>query len=372
MTIAFDAKRAFLNYRGLGNYCRNLFRQLSTYYPDNHYLLLTPKDTTTYPWLHHAPLETITPKGLWQIAPSLWRQYGIPKALKEKEVDIYHGLSQELPRGIEQVNCKKIVTMHDAIFLRYPELYSKTYVELFTRKNQYACQHADLIIAISEQTKRDYIQFFHVDPARIRVVYQGCHEDFWKPVSQDKLSAVRQRWQLPEQYILSVGALEPRKNAVTIIQAIAAKKLNLPLVLVGRGKDDYKQMLKNRAHQLGVSLILIEDATMADLPAIYHQSSVFVYPSLFEGFGIPVLEAARSQVPIIASRGICFEEIAGDGAFYVEPTDAETMGQLIQQLLEDTTLAHQHMDSALINTEHFRDEQIAQQMWKIYQTAVAE
>lgn len=370
LTIAYDAKRAFLNYRGLGNYCRNLFRQLSVYYPYNRYLLLTPKDNDTYPWLHSAPMTTITPQGMWKLSPSLWRQYGIPHSIQNEKVDIYHGLSQELPHGIEKADCRKIVTMHDAIFLRYPELYSRTYVDVFTRKNIRACQTADLIIAISEQTKRDYIEFFGVDPARIRVVYQGCYEGFWQQPTAEQMQAVGGRWNLPEHYILSVGALEARKNAITIIDAIASAKIAMPLVLVGRGKEDYKRILRERAKALGVTLMLIEDATMEDLPAIYRMSEVFVYPSLFEGFGIPVLEAARSEVPIVASTGTCFEEIAAEGALYADPHDAAAIGQQIARFVEDKTFKREQVETALRHTEHFRDEAIARSMWKVYQELI--
>jgi len=367
LTIAFDAKRAFLNYRGLGNYCRNLFRQLSTYYPNNRYLLLTPRDKGIYPELSQVPFEAITPHGLWSLTPSLWRRAGIPAALKNEKIAIYHGLSQELPLGVERLGCKTVVTMHDAIFLRYPELYSRTYVDLFTRKNREACEKADLIIAISEQTKQDYMSFFGVSEDRIRVVYQGCYEGFWEPVSKEQLSAATQRWDLPSQYILSVGALEPRKNALTLIDALQAAHVDFPLVLVGRGKEEYKVQLRERAQQAGITLILIEDATMQDLPALYRLASVFAYPSLFEGFGIPVLEAARSGVPVVASTGTCFEEIAGQGALYADPHDPEAIGQQIKRLIEDTSFAKKQVKTALMNTEHFRDEQIAKNMWNVYQ-----
>jgi len=265
------------------------------------------------------------------------------------------------------LGCKTVVTMHDAIFLRYPELYSRTYVNLFTRKNREACEQADLIIAISEQTKQDYMSFFHVNEDRIRVVYQGCYEGFWSPVSITQLTAVQQRWRLPSQYVLSVGALEARKNALTLIDALQAAHIDLPLVLVGRGKEEYKAQLFERAKQANVQLMLIEDATMQDLPAIYHLASVFVYPSLFEGFGIPVLEAARSGIPVVASTGTCFEEIAGEGALYADPHNAEAIGDHILHLLDNPALAQQQVQIALQNTEHFRDECIANNMWNVYQ-----
>ncbi len=370
LTIAYDAKRAFLNYRGLGNYCRNLFGQLAQYYGENRYVLCTPKDKGAYSWLSEAPFERVLPSGLWMLAPSVWRRYGIPYALESKKIDIYHGLSQELPEGIERLGCKTVVTMHDAIFLRYPELYSATYRRSFIRRNESACRRADRIIAISEQTKRDYMEFFGVEESRISVVYQGCHELFWKPVEPTEIARVRSTFALPSSYVLCVGALEERKNQKGLIEAMASAKIAMPLVLVGRGNAGYKQELYAQAKRYGVDVRVIENAALEDLPAIYHMASVFAYPSLFEGFGIPILEAVRCGVPVVASTGTCFEEIAGEGALYVSPTDPEAIGAAIRSTLDDSELTQKRIGMALHNTERFRAEHIARSMMDIYQSLV--
>ena len=243
LTIAYDAKRAYLNYRGLGNYCRNLLAQMSRYYGNNRYLLCTPQDKGQYPWLNETPFERVLPNGLWQLSPSLWRRCGIPSALRDKQVDIYHGLSQELPEGIERLGCKTVVTMHDAIFVRYPELYSATYRHSFLRRNISACRRANRIIAISEQTKRDYIELFGVEENRISVVYQSCHELYWRPVAEETMLRVRKTYDLPDRYILCVGALEARKNQLRLIEAVACSSIGMPLVLVGRGNAEYRAQL---------------------------------------------------------------------------------------------------------------------------------
>lgn len=369
LTIAYDAKRAFLNYRGLGNYCRTLFAQMVQYYAQNHYLLCTPKDKGLYPWLTQAPLERVLPDGiLWRIAPSLWRRYGIKHALKGRSVDIFHGLSQELPAGIEQLGCKTIVTMHDAIFMRYPELYSATYRSSFIRRNESACRRADLIVAISEQTKRDYMTFFGVEENRIRVVYQGCNEVFWNPVSGQRMEEVISRYQLPPSYVLSVGALEERKNQTRLIESMAAAQIDMPLVLIGRGNPQRIQTLRDTARHYGVDLRIVTNACTEDMPALYRGASVFAYPSLFEGFGIPILEAARCQVPIVTSTGTCFEEIADKGALYVDPTQVGAIGEAIRKTLEDTDATKRRVALAVTNTEKFRAERIAQNMMQVYQS----
>lgn len=368
LTIAYDAKRAYLNYRGLGNYCRNLFGQLAQYYGDNRYVLCTPKDKGTYPWLNEAPFERMLPGGLWSLAPAIWRRYGIPYALEGKKIDIYHGLSQELPEGIERIGCKTVVTMHDAIFMRYPELYSATYRRSFIRRNESACRRADRIVAISEQTKRDYMEFFGVEESRISVVYQGCNALYWQPVPEEELLRVRRVFQLPAEYILSVGALEERKNLIRLIKAVHESRTDLPLVLVGKGNEPYIRLLQATAKQYDVPLQLITNVRTEDLPAIYHQASVFVYPSLFEGFGIPILEAARCQTPVVASLGTCFEEITGSGATYVTPTDEQAIGDAIRSTLSDSAATQNRIQTALVQTEKFRAEHIARSMMHLYQS----
>lgn len=366
ISIAYDAKRAFLNYRGLGNYSRNLLAQMSRYYGNNHYILCTPEDKHRYPWLSEAPFETVTPHGWWQIAPAVWRRYGIASALRDKPIDIYHGLSQELPEGIEQLGCKTVVTMHDAIFMRYPELYSATYRASFIRRNQSACKRADLIIAISEQTKKDFMDFFGVEESRIRVVYQGCNDIYWQTIDRQQIQTVTACYQLPDAYILSVGALEERKNQVRLIQAMGSAHIDLPLVLVGRGNSRQVRLLQETAKHYGVTLRLMEDVRTEDLPVIYHQATVFVYPSLFEGFGIPILEAARCKTPIVASSGTCFEEIAGEGALYVSPTDEQAIGQAIRDTMENSEETRTRVRTALEQTEKFRAEHIAHNMMQTY------
>lgn len=366
LTIAFDAKRAYLNYRGLGNYSRNLLAQLAHYDSEARYLLCTPQDKGLFPQLNREPFERIMPQGLWNLVPSVWRRMGIPAALRDKHVDIYHGLSQELPEGIERLGCKTVVTMHDAIFMRYPQLYSAAYRHSFIRRNESACRRADLIIAISEQTKRDFMSFFNVEEERIRVVYQGCNERYWLPVSEAQQHEVAETYQLPKAFVLSVGALEERKNQVRLIEAMADARIDLPLVLVGRGNAQQVQRLRQTAQQKGVQLQIIDNVRTEHLPAIYHAAAVFAYPSLFEGFGIPILEAARCGTPIVTGSGICFEEIAGKGALYVNPTDAGAIGEALRITLLNDCQTQQRVEQAKTNTEKFRAEKIAQSMMTAY------
>lgn len=358
MRIAFDAKRAYHNTRGLGNYSRDVIRLLTSYATDNEYFLLA-KPTNKYVFPN---TKTISPQSLWSFFPSIWRSCGCVKELRD--MDVYWGLSGELPFGIHRLPIRKIVTIHDAIFIRYPELYSASYRALFARKVQYACDCADVIIAISEQTKRDVIKFFHADESKIRVVYQGCNNCYREPILDSQINSVRLRYNLREQYILTVGAIEPRKNLQNLIKAMAIEHIDIPLIAVG-GKSAYATQMATLAKENGVDLRFIHGIPLADLPAVYKGATVFCYPSIFEGFGIPILESMCVGTPVLTSTGSCFAETGGDAARYANPLVPEDIGTQLRHILDDTTEREKMISQGFEQATHFRDDQVAANLVRV-------
>ena len=352
MRIAFDAKRAYHNTRGLGNYSRDVIRLLTSYAPENEYFLLA-KPTNQYVFPN---TKTIPPKYGWSIFPSLWRSCGCVKELRD--MDVYWGLSGELPFGIHRLPIRKVVTIHDAIFIRYPELYSASYRTLFARKVQYACDCADVIIAISEQTKRDIVEFFHADESKIHVVYQGCNNCYREPILDSQINSVRLRYKLPDQYILTVGAIEPRKNLQNLIKAMATEHIDVPLIAVG-GKSTYADQMATLANEKGVDLRFIHGIPLADLPAVYKAATVFCYPSIFEGFGIPILESMCVGTPVLTSTGSCFAETGGEAARYANPFVPEEIGAQLSRVLVDTVERKKMISQGFEQAAHFADEQVA-------------
>lgn len=333
MKIAYDAKRYFHNSRGLGNYSRDVVRLVQTYAPD------------------------------WEV--ELVDKTGLSRSfMRVPECDIYHGLSGELPFACHR-KYKTVVTMHDAIFVRYPELYSPTYRWLFTQKVRYACQVADLIIAISEQTKRDLIEFFHADENKIRVVYQGCSNIFRRPIAEEQIAIVQKKYDLPENYLLDVGAIEPRKNLHNLIRAIAEANIDLPLVAIG-GHSKYADEAAVLAKQLGVRLLQHHQIPFADFPAIYKGAQVLCYPSIFEGFGIPILEAMCVGTPVLTSTGSCFAETGGDAALYADPTNPEHIGEQLRHILSSNHLRQEMIAKGLAQADKFTDEEVARNLLTVY------
>ncbi|MDP4185870.1 MAG: glycosyltransferase family 1 protein [Bacteroidota bacterium] len=340
MRIGFDAKRAFCNEAGLGNYSRNLLNALSKYYPDNNYFLFTP-DTGKY--------RLFTPEGnmhlvlpgmkISQVFPSAWRSFGIGSLLLRKRIDLYHGLSHELPFFIENSGIPALVTIHDLIFLRYPQFYKLTDRQIYGNKFRHACNRASRIIAVSQQTRNDLIEFWNIDPNRIDVVYQSCNPIFYERVPERDKITIRERYELPREFILSVGAVERRKNILTLIRAMEEFNIDYPLVIVGR-PTEYMNEIKNylKGKKIGERVYFVHHVPTMVLPAFYQMARAFVYPSFFEGFGIPIIEALASGTPVITSRGGCFPEAGGPGTLYVDPNSAEELADSLEKVLHNETL----------------------------------
>ncbi|MDR3652943.1 MAG: glycosyltransferase family 1 protein [Paludibacter sp.] len=367
MRIGFDAKRLFCNHRGLGNYSRDLIRILNQYYPENQYDLFTPEVKIDFP-INSQNTQIIQPSGIYKVLPSsIWRSIGIKSDIKKHGDDIFHGLSQELPIGIEKIPIKKVITFHDAIFIRYPELYPASYRKIFTAKNMQSCRISDKIIAISEQSRQDAIEFFKADPTKVEVVYQGCNNIFRQKATVEEKDQIKSKYNLPTDYLLFVGAIEPRKNLATILQAIYQEKIDIPLVVVGR-QTNYTAELRELSIKLKLSnrVFFLHQVETKDLPAIYQLAQLFIYPSIFEGFGIPILEALCSETPVITSTGSCFEETGGEFSQYVDPQNAQEIGTAIVKVLQDLNLQKTMKKQGLIHAEKFTDDKIADNLMNLY------
>jgi len=369
MRIGFDAKRAFHNTTGLGNYSRDLIRIMATYYPENQYYLYNPK-TPKINRLHlgtnmmiRQPISIID-----KIFPSFWRSKGIIKNLKKDKLDIFHGLSGELPLKISKSGIKSVVTVHDLIFLRFPELYKPIDRKIYTAKFKSAIKNADVVVAISETTKQDIIHFFGTNENKIKVIYQGCHKAFKQNYSKEEKELLINKYHLPKKFILNVGTLEERKNAFTIIKAL--KNNDLHIVLVGRETNYTKQIhefiklynMRNRVH-------FLQNLSLQELAILYQLSSVFVYPSIYEGFGIPIIEALYSKIPVITQQNGVFPEAGGTNSFYIQnPLDEK-------ELLDKILQVYQQNNEEIIEknwhfVQKFNDETIASQWQNLYKNLI--
>lgn len=370
LKIAFDAKRAFLNNSGLGNYARTIIKSLHFFNPELKQFVFTPKvrnDNFNKEVSALPNIEIKQPSGFFgSNFSSYWRSYLITKELIKQDIDVYHGLSNELPVNIKQFKGKKIVTIHDLIFLRYPHLYSFFDRLIYRRKFYSACKNADVIIAISEETKNDIISFFNIPDQKIKVIYQSCDDAFYKEYSDIEFGKVQKKHNLPSSYLLYVGTIEERKNLLTIIKSLKIVE-EIKLIVVGR-KTDYINDVNTfiQKNNLNNRVLFLENVTNEELPIIYQKASVFIYPSIFEGFGIPILEALISKTPVITTKSGCFPEAGGPNSIYIDPLNEVMLAQKINEILVSESLKKEMSEKGFIYAEKFHKVKIAQQLMDLY------
>lgn len=368
MKIGFDAKRAFLNRSGLGNYSRFVLNSLLKYYPDYKYFLFTPKVNFDI-YKPSIPAEVILPQSLpGKLFKSYWRSFLSVRDISRLNINLYHGLSGELPFGIDKIKTKTVVTIHDLIFLRYPEWYKSVDRKIYYKKALNACKNADRIIAISEQTKNDIVEFVGTPEKKISVVYQGCNERFIQDVSEVESVRVQNKFELPSEYILYVGTVEERKNLLSIVKALHESSIDIPLVIVGK-RTNYAEKVKEYIIRNKIKHIyFLKDVLDEDLPALYQNSALFVYPSIFEGFGIPILEALYSKTPVITSKEGCFKEAGGPESLYVEPKNTEEIGNAIKRILDDKAFRKKIVNEGLLYAQNFNHKELTGKLTDIYKS----
>lgn len=372
MKLAFDAKRAFNNGTGLGNHARILLNAMMRDFPDNEYLLFTPKMKEAFFHQLHGDFKIQTPESkLHQALPALWRSYGLTNTLQHNRVDIYHGLSNELPFNIHKSGIKTVVTIHDLIFLKHTAQYPWLDRQFYTAKTKYSAKHADRIIAVSEETKHDLIEMYKVPADKITVLYPSVEPIFYDATLQHKDIDVKAKYNLPAKYILNVGSFFPRKNQATLVEAFDTIKNDVgeDLVLVGGAGNNLKgikQLIADKKLQQRVHIL--HHVINEDLPAIYQQASVFVFPSLFEGFGAPVLEALFSRTPVIATKGGAIEEAAGKHSFLINPSSIEEIAEAINKVLKDEMLQHKMVEEGYKHALTMTDSAWAAKTIEVYKS----
>jgi glycosyltransferase involved in cell wall biosynthesis len=379
MRIGFDAKRATHNWRGLGNYSRSLIGGIHEYYPQEELFIYSPsfKSTRARDWAqslkesHPETLHFREPKGvISKKLSSVWRGYGIQKDIEKDEIDIFHGLSHELPSFLSKKKTFWVVTIHDLIFLKFPEFYPAMDRFVYKQKVISACKKADIVIAICEQTKNDLIELLNVDPRKIVIHYQSCSPQFYTQKTEAEINkVVIDKYKISQKFILNVGAFEERKNQLNLVEAFALNAEHLPhdLVLIGQGKAYLEQVKQTiEKYKLQKRVHILNRVDYEELPAFYQKASVFCFPSFYEGFGIPIIEALFSKTPVITSLGSCFPESAGPHSLYIDPYDKKSIAQALENVLDAPIIAQQMREKGLQYAQRFLLKNSIDHLMQIY------
>ena len=371
--IGFDAKRIVRNGTGLGSYGRTLVNDLAQrqdlelrlYAPDKgrddlrSQIIERPNVRFCYP---HFSSSIHLPS-------SWWRLKGVVNDLQRDGVQLYHGLSGELPIGIRKSGIRSVVTVHDLIFLRHPEFYNWVDTKIYAWKFRQTLKEADHIIAISECTKRDILYYGDIDEQKISIVYQSFAPRFSVEVSEEQRTQVRSAYQLPQRYILNVGSIEARKNILQAVQALPLLPDDVALVMVGRHTPYTDRVLQYvQEHHLEERVRVLHGVPDEHLPMLYALAESFVYPSVYEGFGIPIIEAISCGLPVVACSGSCLEEAGGPDSLYVQPGDVEAMADAIRQTLVGAEGRELRIENSKKYIRRFSGCNVASQVVNVYQS----
>ncbi len=343
--------------------------------PDARVTLYAPREPRSEytPWLATLPPHTTMclPPAAMRPSPArqYWRTFRTGRAARRDGVDLYHGLSHEIPRDLPRTGIPGVVTFHDLLFVRHPELFPVADRLSYAWRYRWSAEHASAIVAVSGQTRDDLVKWYGVDPADVTIIPPARDPAFARAVPEADARAVRSRLGLPATYLLSVGTLERRKNHQVLVEALALLDPGAtpPLVLVGRDGGEARSLRSLAdARGVGARVHILCSVSSSDLPVVYQGASLFLYPSLFEGFGMPIVEAMSAGLPVISSAGGCFPDAGGPSTRYVTATDAVGLAAAMRDILDDPDLAARMRDAGRPWAERFDATVLAAPLLALY------
>jgi glycosyltransferase involved in cell wall biosynthesis len=366
MRVAIDARK--LHDFGIGTYIRNLLRHLARTDHSTEYVLLCGEaDLGVAAQLGPNFRAVLEPSPNY----SLREQVHVPWVLRRERPDVYHAPHYVLPAG---VRCPSVVTIHDCIHLMFPQYLPNRIAYAYARAQMWsAARRSDCILTVSEASKRDILQLFNVPPEKIVVVYNAIDSHFATTPSEEAVSRVRERYQLDHKFALYVGNIKPHKNLVRLIEAFDELRQgdleDLKLLIIG---DQISRLPALRRavhrHKLHKQVRFLGYVGDDQLAILYRLASVFVFPSLYEGFGLPPLEAMASGTPVVTSNVSSLPEVVGDAAVLVNPYDVDAIVDGLRRVLTDPVLAADMSRKGIERAREFSWERSVAKTWAVYQT----
>ncbi len=372
MRIAINALASQGALSGASRYIRSLVASLANVDAKNEYVLyVSHNDVPLFSGLgpNFQPIPTVANRPL----RILWEQTELPWDLKRRKVDVFHG-----PTFIAPLikTCRQVVTIHDMTFFLLPQFHLFTKRRYFHLMIPECVSRANQVIAVSESTKRDLVKILGSQCARkIKVIYHGKDDRFHPDKAGAAAGHLRTKYGLSGRVILFVGLIEPRKNLVRLIRAYARLKSLQPdscLVLAGNQGWGHEAVFR-AASESGLKDGVFFPGFIPDreLPSLYNLADVFVYPSLYEGFGLPVLEAMSCGTPVVTSSVSSMPEIAGEAALLVDPHDIDGIAQALERVLADRTLRERMAEEGIRRTQPFTWGRTARETLATYEEVAA-
>jgi glycosyltransferase involved in cell wall biosynthesis len=371
MKIAIDARK--LRDYGIGTYVRNLLRQLSRQDPSTEYVVLC-RDTDAEIMTELGPNF----RAVAERAPgySVREQFTVPLDLHRERAALFHAPHYVLP---PLTPCRSVVTIHDCIHLRFPQYLPNRLAYAYARASLWTATHrAARVITVSEASKRDILRYFHVPESRIDVIYNAIDDRFWEPPSGDQMERVRQRYQLNAPFVLYAGNIKPHKNLERLIEAFhllrqAPDLKEVQLLIIGDEVSKYAMLRRAvHRHQLHKHVRFFGFVSHETLAALYRLADVFVFPSLYEGFGLPPLEAMASGTPVVTSNVSSLPEVVGDAALMIDPYEPQAIADAIRQVLVEPELRATLRVRGLARAREFSWERSIGRVRAIYDEVLAD
>jgi len=353
MKIGFDAKRYYHNNTGLGNYSRSIVKGLRKLYPEDDYILYDEKAFT--------------------------RTFKLGQKAAKDGCNLFHGLSNELPADILKSGVRSIVTFHDAAWRTYPQMYHWVDRQIYDFKYGRSCHIANHVLAISESTKKDIMRFYDIPEVKISVIYQPVQDLFYTPLTQeeadtliaDAVASGMLSAAIPQDFVLNVGSINSRKNLLSLVKALEVipAEQRPPLLVIGNGRE-YKQEVQDYVSKHHMEKYIRIETKVSDnkvLQALYSKALLMAYPSHYEGFGLPVVEAALQRCPVLTSNVSSLPEAAGPGSLLCDPYDIESIHERLTELLDDSSIAQSLAEVAEEYARcHFDPMTLTEQLHELY------
>jgi glycosyltransferase involved in cell wall biosynthesis len=373
MRIGIDATAVPPKPMGAGRYIIYLIHELAKLSTSHEFIVFA--QAYLRPHLVEQVSDKIRIVWLKNMSPArrlIWEQTAFPSLIHQMKLDLLHSPHYTMPLSRP---VPSVVTFHDMSFFIYPKKHTLAKRYFFPWMMRRSSKRADMIIADSESTRRDAMRFIGIHPGKITTVHLGYQEIFRQISDEEYLHVVRQRYSLPDRFIFYAGALEPRKNIpllLRVFEQLAQDQQELYLVLTGgTGWDNQETLARMNSMHVRDRIVRLGHIDHIDLPAIFNLADVFVYPSLYEGFGLPPLEGMACGVPVITTNISSMPEVVGTAGLLVPPNDEAALSQAIQQVLGDDELRQRLREAGPQRAAGFTWRHTADNTLKIYERVLS-